>query len=158
MLELEFNTVERWSGVNSLVNNWLADRQELIKLYCALSDQKDLNTKNTPAKIRAFCQLLVDYLSAGHFEVYGQLIDEARELGGDGPRIAEVIYPLIGKSTEYALDFNDEYVSDERCINKKETLKTNLSYLGEMLSDRFFLEDTLIEHLHNVHKSQMQMH
>lgn len=158
MLEFERSTIERWSGVNNLVNTWLDDRQELIKLYCALSDQKDLDTRNTPAKIRAFCQLLIDYLSAGHFEVYGQLMEKARHLGGDGPKIAEIIYPLIGRSTQYALDFNDEYVTDECCINKRENLKANLSYLGEMLSDRFFLEDTLIEHLHNAHRNQMQMH
>ncbi len=129
MLEYDGSSVEKWSGVNSLIHTWLDERQELIKLYCALSEQKDLEARNTPAKVKVFCQLLVDYLSAGHFEVFGQLMEQARQLGGQGPRIAEVIYPLIGRSTEFALDFNDEYVTDECCIDKRDTLKTNLSYL-----------------------------
>lgn len=158
MLKNDECTVERWVGVNSLIHTWLDERQELIKLYCALSEQKELKARNTPAKMRNFCQLLVDYLSAGHFEVYGQLMEEARQLGGQGTKIAEIIYPLLGRSTQFALDFNDEYTTDESCIDNRDALKTNLSHLGEMLSDRFYLEDTLIEHLHNAHKNQTQIH
>ena len=158
MLEYDCSAIERWSSVNGLVSTWLDDRQELIKLYCSLSDQGELQTRHTPAKMKAFCQLLLDYLSAGHFEIYGQLMNEARQFDGQNSKIAEVIYPLIGRSTEFALDFNDEYVTDECCVDRRDALKTNLSYLGEMLSDRFFLEDALIEHLHKVHRSQIQLH
>jgi regulator of sigma D len=158
MLEYDCSPLEKWSGVNSLIHTWLDERQELIKLYCAMSVQQELDTPHTPEKVKAFCQLLLDYLSAGHFEVYGQLMEEARHLGGHGPKIAKIIYPLLSRSTEVALDFNEAYISDECCVDKKDTLKTNLSYLGETLSDRFFLEDTLIEQVHDVHRQQMQMH
>ena len=54
--------------------------------------------------------------------------------------------------TQQCVDFNDKYDTAEHCLEKITDLSKDLSDLGEMLSERFDLEDQLIEKLHNVHR------
>jgi len=80
MLENCQSAKERWGGVNTIVDQWLMSRQELLVIYCSLSDIESFDEKNKEhtQKIRSLCQHLVDYVSAGHFEVYDQLIKEGK--------------------------------------------------------------------------------
>jgi len=94
------------------------------------------------------CQILVDYVSAGHFEVYEQLLQEGMEFNDGGIELARSIYPRIEKNTQVCLEFNDgcEAVSSVKMLN------SSLSELGEALEERFMLEDQLIEVLHESHR------
>ncbi len=154
MLENCKTAKERWGGVNEIIDRWIAERQDLIVLYCQLSSvsREEQNESPCSRNIQKLCQLLVDYVSAGHFEVYEQLLKEANEFNDGGLELAKRLFPKIQETTEIALDFNDQYDNSEHGSNLLDELPAKLSLLGEALEERFVLEDQLIECLHNSHK------
>ena len=85
MLERCKSAKERWGGVSGLIDGWLNERQNIIVLYCSMTGLDHTTEDDRPLqdKLRNFCQLLVDYVSAGHFEIYEQLEREARDLGSE---------------------------------------------------------------------------
>lgn len=156
MLENCRNARERWGGVSELIDRWLKERQELLVQYCELSAQSDFSqTTMLTEKFVRLCEVLVDYVSAGHFEVYEQLVQEAREFNDGGLELAAKVYPRIEQTTEVALNFNDRV--DGRTLTEADVkdLFGELSKLGEVLESRFEMEDFLIENLHNAHAGKM---
>lgn len=150
MLENCKTAKERWGGVNEIVDRWLEDRQAMLVQYCALSGlDQDLSDLQRGEKLRSFCQILVDYVSAGHFEVYDQLIKEGREFeDAEALQEAGKLYDTIDTTTERLLDFNDKYLETDDVSS----LTADLSKLGEALEVRFSTEDRLISVLHTSHK------
>ena len=106
-------------------------------------------------KFVRLCEVLVDYVSAGHFEVYEQLIQEAREFNDGGLELAAKLYPRIEQTTEVALNFNDRLDGRELSEVDVRELFNELSRLGEVLESRFEMEDFLIENLHNAHAGKV---
>lgn len=158
MLENCKTIKERWGGVSKILDNWLQQRQELIVEFCSLSGvtgvgSEESSTRCSVDNLRRFCELMVDYVSAGHFEVYDHLIQEAEELkDGKGMEVARRLYPHISRTTELVLTFNDKYdLSDDQ--NSLPNLAADLSKLGETIVSRFELEDQLIENLHYAHEA-----
>jgi len=143
------STEQRWNTVDALVARWRQSRQDLLVQYCQALDGDGISTK-AKACLRDFCQLLVDYASAGHFEVYYQLLREAEDYQDGGAETAKVLLPQIVASTEAATEFNDKYATGE---GEPSNLARNLSKLGEILETRFELEDQLIEVLHEAHRT-----
>lgn len=145
------STEQRWNTVDALVARWRLSRQDLLVQYCQASDALDGDDISSHAKtcLRDFCQLLVDYASAGHFEVYHQLLLEAETYQDGGAETAKVLLPQIVASTEAATEFNDKYATGD---GETGTLIKNLSKLGEILETRFELEDQLIDVLHEAHR------
>lgn len=150
MLENCKSAKERWGGVNEIIDRWLEDRQAMLVQYCALSGlDQDLSDLQRGEKLRGFCQILVDYVSAGHFEVYDQLIKEGREFDdAEALQEASKLYDTIDTTTERLLDFNDKYLETDDVSS----LSSDLSLLGEALEVRFSTEDRLISVLHTSHK------
>lgn len=150
MLENCKSAKERWGGVSEIIDRWLEERQAVLVQYCALSDrEQNLSDLQRGEKLRTFCQILVDYVSAGHFEVYDQLIKEGREFDdAEALQEASKIYDTIDTTTERLLDFNDKYLETDDISS----LTTDLSHLGEVLEVRFSAEDRLISVLHTSHK------
>ena len=101
------------------------------------------------------CEVLVDYVSTGHFEIYEQLVSEAREFNDGGLELAAKVYPRIEQTTEVALNFNDRLDGRELSEEDVKALFGELSKLGEALETRFEMEDFLIEHLHNAHAGKV---
>jgi regulator of sigma D len=156
MLENCRNAKERWGGVSELIDRWLKERQELLVHYCDLSGTTDFSqTEALQLKLVRLCEVLVDYVSAGHFEIYEQLIQEAREFDDGGVELAAKVYPRIEKTTETALNFNDQLNGQSMTEDKARELFQQLSELGETLESRFEMEDFLIEHLHNAHAEKV---
>ena len=156
MLDNCQNAKERWGGVNDLIDRWLKERQELLVHYCDLSGTTDFSqTELLRTKFVRLCEVLVDYVSAGHFEIYEQLIREAREFNDGGLELAAKVYPRISETTETALNFNDKLNGESLSEDEVRTLYGQLSHLGESLESRFEMEDFLIEHLHNVHADKV---
>jgi regulator of sigma D len=147
---------QQWGGSSTAIDNWLEERQQLIVSYCKLAAlppfDKQQQDKKLPVQenILGFCQLLVDYLSAGHFEVYDQIVSQCEINGSDSKSLAEALYPKISASTDIALEFNDIY-AEPSADNNFETFDHDLSALGQALEDRFGLEDELIQTLHTNH-------
>lgn len=148
MLESCQNAQERWGGVNLLIDRWLQNRHELIQAYDVLGGTPE-SLRDRKAK-QTFCQLLVDYVSAGHFEVYEQLSNEAKAFNDErGLELADTLIPRLEALTQLALAFNDHCDGDSSadCASEFKTL-------GGLLHERFELEDCLIEVLHTSHKEQ----
>lgn len=154
MLKHANDTKAHWGTVDKLVDRWLKERQELILLYCAVDGLREFTPKDTPVsiKIQAFCDVLIDYMSAGHFEVYDELLHEAQAFNDDYRELANNIFPRIQASTQIAVDFNDKYTSTDIDETLMPEVAADLSDLGEKLVERFDLEDQLIEALHNRHR------
>lgn len=148
---------ERWQGVQQLITRWLSERQELVVLYCSLSSIRNFSTESAASvkKLRLFCQILVDYTSAGHFEIYEQLLNEAQTFDDGSEALLEKLYPRIAETTANFIHFNDTYDTDEHCLNAIGRLKEALSSLGEDMATRFALEDELINTLHNSHATEI---
>jgi regulator of sigma D len=157
MLESCESAQERWGGVHTIVDKWLNERQELLVLYVAIQGLKPFSPRETPVsvKIQAFCQVLMDYCSAGHFEVYEQLIKEGEEFNDGSVELANRHYPRLEFITSECVAFNDSYQTAEHCIENMATLSKDLSGLGELLEERFQIEDKLIEALHTSHKEMI---
>ncbi|MCP5325461.1 MAG: sigma D regulator [Oceanospirillaceae bacterium] len=154
MLDSIKNAKERWGGVHQIIDRWLNERQEVIVLFCAINGLQPYAPKDTPVpvKIQAFCQVLMDYCSAGHFEIYEQLVKEAQDFNDGSVAMIKEIYPQLEEITAVCVSFNDKYDTPEHCQQKISQLDADLSRLGELLEERFDLEDKLIENLHNAHK------
>src|SRR5690606_18826662 len=152
MLEGCKNARERWGGVHKLIDNWLNARQELIVQYCNLLASKPLAADYALGQqVQDFCQSMMDYCSTGHFEIYEQLIREAKEFDDGGLELARQLVPKLDALTGRCVDFNDSY--DERCgFEQLAQLPAALSAIGEVLEDRFELEDQLIARLHTIHR------
>lgn len=152
MLDNCKNSSERWGGVSKIVDKWLNQRQQLIVEFCTVSGVHALTeaeTQDHSNGLRHFCELLVDYISAGHFEVYDHLIQEAEELEDcSALELAKNIYPQLSETTEIALAFNDHIDSLTSNDSLDPKLAQKLSKLGESLVVRFELEDQLVHRLH----------
>ncbi|WP_437879486.1 sigma D regulator [Pseudomonas sp. LRF_L74] len=152
MLETCQNAQERWGGVHQLIDRWLQERHELVSAFALLDGGPAGEVSNTP-DLHRFCEILVDYVSAGHFEVYEQLTTEATSFGDQrGLELAKQIYPRIEAITEVALAFNDR--CDQQDCGDSSSLSAELKRLGQLLHERFELEDCLIEVLHNAHRQK----
>lgn len=125
-----------------VVKSLVAERTEMLVTYCRLAGVEPFNppTKSVHELLQEFCQVLVDYIAAGHFTLYDRL-------GGKNERrkelreIAERVYPRIAESTDAALAFNDKYSDGNGSLLE---LSRDLSKLGEEIAVRIDLEDKLI--------------
>ena len=151
MLESCTTAQERWGGVHKLIDAWLAERKQLITEYNHLHDRSGPG-QHPDTALASFCDVLVDYMSAGHFEIYEQLVREAEDFKDQrGLDLARQLYPRIETITEQAVAFNDLY-ADTQAVADEAQMQARLTSLGAMLHERFELEDCLIEVLHNAHR------
>lgn len=151
MLESCRNAQERWGGVHQLIDRWLRDRQDLVQAFDSLTGVP--TPKANGEQLQGFCQLLLDYVSAGHFEVYEQLMGEAQAFGDTrGLELAKQIYPRLEAITAAALNFNDR--CDNGDCREGTCLTSELKQLRQQLHERFELEDCLIEVLHTAHEQR----
>ena len=144
---------QKWGGAHDAIDNWLHERQQLLVQYCELAGLPPFERAPgaLPHKrdIRAFCELLVDYVSAGHFEVYDKIVAECDD-AQNSKEVTDQLYPKISETTDSALNFNDTYAEVE--VDQDLTsFDVNLSELGQKLEERFALEDKLIQTLHTEH-------
>ena len=133
-------------AVPALISKMLSERQEVLVLFNRLAELKPYTSATVVQPLlQRFCQVLMDYVALGHFEVY-QCIEEG---AGDAlrcrriKRLAQENYPRISETTQSAVDFNDRYDGEANC-KVLDTLDTDLSRLGEQLAERIELEDRLI--------------
>ncbi len=127
-----------------LTRKLVAERTEMLVLFCRLAGIESYAPEIRPVKklLEEFCQILVDYISAGHFALYERIID-GTERRRDVASLAEQLYPAIAETTDAALDFNDRYDRDNH-RPMLENLPQELSQLGEQIAVRIELEDRLI--------------
>lgn len=136
---------EALGGIDANIDNWLHARRNLLVHYFKLVGLKPLPQRPAAlpeaSDVSEFCDVLLDYISTGHFEVYDQLIVETESLGKEALERAHSVYPQLRETTRVALDFNDRYETQQDDL---EQLDNDLSKLGEALMDRFDLEDQML--------------
>ena len=104
---------EQFAAVEELLTRWLKERRGLLGRYTELVVALDSvpETEALVPRQAALCELLVDYVSAGHFEVFHQLINEAESFGDGSGALAEKLLPSIGDTTEVILAYEEKYGS-----------------------------------------------
>ena len=133
---------ERRGQTREVIDKLLRERRELLALLFDSSSADPVASVVERERLREFCQILVDYMAAGHFGLYHR-ITAGRERRQSVVRIAETLYPRIAETTEVAVDFNDKYaIADNDTIAA--SLAADLSLLGEYLATRIDLEDRII--------------
>ncbi|MCB5161241.1 sigma D regulator [Marinomonas algarum] len=154
MLEGCKTAQERWGGVHVIIDRWLDQRRQLVEMWTYLRERGDFTPTDTPS-IQRFCELLVDYVSAGHFTVYEQLALEAKEFHDDGAVVLlNTLLPLVDESTQIVLEFHDKYDTKQHCNSQLEALPFSLQALTLVMMERFQYEDQLIEELHEAHSEE----
>lgn len=130
-------------SVSTTINSWLHERQQMLVRYCALSaadiltDEEDLLCES----VRELCELMMDYVSAGHFKVYDELLKEGqRRQDQEALLRANQLYAIVEQTTDTVLDFNDKYQE----MDDLSSLARDLSQLGEQLATRLEAEDSMI--------------
>ena len=133
-------------SIPALIAKLLAERQQTLVLFNRLVK---LKTSSAVAAVQSllqqFCQVLVDYMALGHFEVYQSLDDHTRdaECCRQLQHLARQWYPGIVATTQSVLAFNDRYDCQAHC-EIRAGFWTDLSHLGEELARHIELEDRLI--------------
>lgn len=126
-----------WLKIDSILTAWLKERQKLWLLYTQISDNTSV--------LKTFCQILVDYIAAGHFEVFEKLALASEICTPTHPALNEIVLENISKTTLLALNFNDKYNQDDNQSQDSQTLIHDLSQLGEHLANRIDWEDQLLQ-------------
>ena len=141
----------QFRAVEDLLTRWLKERRTLLSRYTevVVALENDSPPERLLPRQNALCQLLVDYISAGHFEVFIELVNEAEAFADGTCALAEQLMPGIGDTTEVILAYDEKYSDGS---DDEEKLRRDVSALGEVLESRFVLEDRLIAGLHNTHR------
>jgi regulator of sigma D len=143
---------EKWGGVDSTIDGWLGARKQLLVQYCELAGLPPFDNQGNALpdsqKITSFCATLMDYVSAGHFEIYDQIAQES-----NGNQLFDELYPQLTTTTDAALSFNDSFADTNKTSHDLDVFDQQLSDLGQTLEQRFSMEDQLIDNLHQVKKA-----
>jgi regulator of sigma D len=138
------NEVDRRGRQTQTIQSLLTERQEVLVTMWQLAklESQGVGFSTTIECLKAFSQALVDYSALGHFEIYERIIG-GQERRGNVKKMASTVYPVISKTTEQFVDFNDKYDGaddQESLIN----LHKDLSLIGESIADRIESEDQLL--------------
>lgn len=140
---------DRRARLSHTIKELLDERQDVLVGYCELAmlDASKAPLKEILGKLKLFNQMLVDYAALGHFEIY-QRIMEGKERRQSIQAIAHEIYPIITRTTDFFVDFNDKYegADDDDSITP---LAEDLNLIGEAMASRIEKEDKLLREMSN---------
>ena len=157
LTELE-KTKRALAGKHRAIDDWLDARQALLVEYMRVAGLTPARNKQrslpSPSELQRLCDQLVDYVSAGHFEIYNHEVAAFEQASGDKLELAKRIYPHIRECTEFALEFNDKYSNADEA--QMLLLDEDLNQLGPVLEDRFKQEDRLVKALQVVESLSAQ--
>jgi len=129
---------------HELIAKLTNERQEVMTMYCNFSELKPFSANDAVKSLMTqFSQILVDYVSLGHFGVYERVLS-GTERRSRVLSVANEIYPEFSATTDAAISFNDKYDNVEK-IEVFGDLEQDLSVLGESLAKRIELEDRLCQ-------------
>ena len=136
--------IERRQQSYELIAKLQSARQEVWTLYCNVAELKPFSANDAVKNLLTqFSQMLVDYVSFGHFGIYERLLAGTERRSGV-LSVAKEIYPDFSATTDAAISFNDKYDNVEK-IEVFGDLEQDLSVLGESLAKRIELEDRLCQ-------------
>jgi len=137
------NQLWRRQGSRRHIDRLLTQRQRVLVSMCEVLELKPFTVdKPVHEALQDFTQVLVDYVAAGHFNLYHRIVT-GRERRQAVAQTARQVYERIAKTTDAAMDFNDRY-GGEWNFHLLDKLAADLSLLGEQLAARVELEDQII--------------
>ena len=137
---------ERRGQTSKLIDHMLVERHQLLALLLQTSSIKAEKPSDTDLDLlNEFCQVLVDYIAAGHFGLYERIVKK-KERRKSVAGMAVQVYPEIDETTQIALSFNEKYDPDNAATDLSQ-LHEDLSGLGVALTTRIEMEDQLIQQL-----------
>ncbi|OOF11616.1 MULTISPECIES: Rsd/AlgQ family anti-sigma factor [Salinivibrio] len=148
MLKKLERTKAQWSGYDDVIDYWLELRRQLLVEYYNVAGVAVKKKQNLPSKeeIDRFCDHLVDYISTGHFKIYNMVMERWQSTGFSATQETDSLYFRIVDTTDPLLDFNDKFSEldwDDEDYHFPD-FDEDISAIGELLEQRFELEDTLI--------------
>ena len=90
------------------------------------------------------------------FEVYRELVNEARHFHRDNPTLTRQILQQLDNSTDEALAFNEDFERPEQWLAQRDQLPERITLLMQTLEERFALEDQLILSIHQQEPPRQQ--
>lgn len=129
-----------------LVSKWRLQRIEIRRLLLqVLSGELLTYSEAEQAQaLRTLCAELVDYVSTGHFRIYGRILPRKLRADAELQSLLQHIFHSIGKSTDAVLGFNDR-VQQEAGKPGSSACRVALVRLSRGLLLRFALEEQLLE-------------
>ena len=140
---------DRRNRLSHTIEELLTRRQKVLVCFCELAalEAGESSLDDLLSRLKRFNQMLVDYAALGHFEIYQRIMD-GKERREAIKAIANDIYPVISRTTDYFVEFNDKYEgADARDSLTK--LGYDLSLVGEAMASRIDKEDTLLREMGN---------
>ena len=135
---------ERKQQAYQLIAELQNERKEVWALYCHVAELMPFSAnQSVRRKLALFSEILIDYVSLGHFGVCECLFAGA-DSQDPALSVAKEIYLALSSTTEAAVSFNDKY-ENGAAATIFDDLKQDLSVLGESLAKRIDLEDRLCE-------------
>lgn len=135
-----------------IVEEWLKERQELLVLYYHLAKTtpfEEDDFANDKELLTNFCQILTDYVSAGHFEVFEKIAAASELHDADAKSLDRALLVKILRTTNTVMAFCNKHANGTNL----DSINHDLSVLGEQLAARMDLEDDLIKiYLHATDK------
>lgn len=132
---------------SSTIQALLTKRQAVLVAMCSLAELEleEANFVTTLEGLKTFSQTLVDYSALGHFEIYERIID-GNERRDKVKKVTSAVYPLISKTTDNFVAFNDKYdgADDQDSLTN---LYKDLSLIAESMADRIESEDKLLHQM-----------
>jgi regulator of sigma D len=134
--------IENFPQNSHLVQTLFRQRAAVWHMYCEIAGMKleFANTEKLRPALCKFSQLLIDYVSIGHFGIYERLLTKKQQYSVLS--YSNKLYPTFSGTTAAAIMFNDIYDNTKIHFNTL-NLATDLSNLGEQLARRMELEDKL---------------
>lgn len=152
MLNQLQSLTEYVGGNNALIDQWLQARKQLLVAYYHLvgikPNKESLSLLDEEA-LDNFCQNLVDYLSTGHFHLYGKMLHEAATHSEQVLARSTQLDFALQNNTQQIMTFYDSHlaaaIDHDNCIEFQQAL----SSVGEALEERFTLEDNMIQQVYD---------
>ena len=88
---------KQFQAVDDLLQRWLKERRTLLTRYTEIVVVNDSAIPDAALVQRQkdLCSVLVDYVSAGHFEVFHELLNEAESFADGSGTLAATVMPAI---------------------------------------------------------------
>ncbi len=137
MLERATHSLVTFSGHSKPLDRWLQHRQLLVSGYCYMITNTLSAALPPLSEIKYWCEELVDYLTAGHFQVFSELLENASLAEGD-----DAGYSHIVQTTNELLSLQESVFKLEK--DQHQDREQLLSTLGEYLAKRLEYEDSFI--------------
>ena len=136
----------RRKEIEAIITRWKNQREAIHEnLDDSLYSDHALQLEEQDFPIENFCESLMDYISAGHFEVYEKLLHDSTEQLEAHKELLDDIYQSIENTTDLALSFNEKYKDELTHSSEDASLPVDLARLDNALTLRFALEDQLLE-------------